>query len=293
MSRLLVVDDDRTDRTAVRRLLADLDLEIVEVGNAEEALECIEQRPPDIVLTDLRMPGMTGLELVEHLTAEEPGLPVVLMTSMGNERVAMQALNAGAASYVPKSDLDGMLENTLRDLLELVEARRGRKRVLSFLRESRTDFVLPTDIHVIPPFSGFVTAELELFGFGSEAARNRVGMAVAEALSNAMVHGNLELDSELRDEDREEFDRQLRTRSGHSPYAERKVRCRARLSKEMVEFRITDEGPGFDFSRLPDPTEPENLLAARGRGVFLLRTFMDEVEYTPPGNEVTLRKRAS
>jgi len=290
--RLLVVDDDRTDRAAVRRLLADLEVELVEVPDAERALASVQEEPPDIVLTDLRMPGMTGLELVERLGEEAPGLPVVLMTSMGNERIAMEALGAGAASYVPKGDLGAMLEDTLRELFELVEARRERQEVLRFLEDSRTDFVLPTDIAVIPPFSGFVTAQLELLGFGDEAQRNRVGMAVAEALSNAMVHGNLELDSELRDDDRAEFDRQLRSRSERSPYAERQVRCRASLSPDEVEFRIEDEGPGFDLSRLPDPTEPENLLAARGRGVFLLRTFMDGVDYTPPGNVVTLRKRA-
>lgn len=293
MRRLLVVDDDRTDRTAVRRLLADMDVEIVEVQDAEKALASVEEQVPDLVLTDLRMPGMTGLELVERLGEEMPGLPVVLMTSMGNERLAMEALAVGASSYVPKSELDAMLEDTLRELFELVEARRERQEVLTFLRDSRTEFVLPTDIRVIPPFSGFVTAQLELLGFGHEAERSRVGMAVAEALSNAIVHGNLELGSELRDNDRAEFDRRLRARSEQSPYAEREVRCVASLTPEVAEFRIEDEGPGFDVSRLPDPTEPENLLAARGRGVFLLRTFMDEVEYTPPGNVVTLRKRAS
>lgn len=292
MRRLLVVDDDRTDRTAVRRLLADMELEIVEAEDGEEALSRVEEQAPDIVLTDLRMPGITGLELVERLGEEVPGLPVVLMTSMGSERVAMEALEAGAASYVPKSALDEMLQDTLRGLLELLEARQDREAVLEFLRASRSEFLLPTDIRVIPPFSGFVGAQLELFGFGDEAGRARVGMAVAEALSNAMVHGNLELESDLRDDDRAEFDRQLRQRSERSPWADRRVRCRAWVSPDVVEFRIEDEGPGFDVSALPDPTEPENLLAARGRGVFLLRTFMDEVEYTPPGNVVTLRKRA-
>ncbi|MEM8681572.1 MAG: ATP-binding protein, partial [Planctomycetota bacterium] len=59
-----------------------------------------------------------------------------------------------------------------------------------------------------------------------------------------------------------------------------------------AEFVIEDEGPGFDPTRLPDPTDPANLERVSGRGVLLMRTFMDEVEYSERGNRVILRKRS-
>jgi anti-sigma regulatory factor (Ser/Thr protein kinase) len=65
----------------------------------------------------------------------------------------------------------------------------------------------------------------------------------------------------------------------------------ARLSRELATFAVTDEGPGFDVSRLPDPTELANLETPSGRGLFLMRLFMDEVAYNAAGNEVTLVKR--
>ena len=76
------------------------------------------------------------------------------------------------------------------------------------------------------------------------------------------------------------------------PWCERRIRVSVRLTKEEVEVVIRDEGPGFDPSKLPDPTDPENLDRPCGRGVMLMRAFMDDVQYNAVGNEVTLlRKR--
>jgi anti-sigma regulatory factor (Ser/Thr protein kinase) len=61
----------------------------------------------------------------------------------------------------------------------------------------------------------------------------------------------------------------------------------------MGEFVIRDEGPGFDPASLPDPTDPENIEKACGRGLLLMRTFMDKVDYNRTGNQVTLTKRAN
>ena len=56
-------------------------------------------------------------------------------------------------------------------------------------------------------------------------------------------------------------------------------------------FVIRDEGPGFDVTTLPDPTDPENLLKPSGRGLLLIRTFMDEATHNATGNEITLVRR--
>ena len=63
-----------------------------------------------------------------------------------------------------------------------------------------------------------------------------------------------------------------------------------RVTREMAKFVIRDEGRGFDPTHLPDPTTPENLERTCGRGILLMRTFMDEVEFNQRGNEVTLIK---
>jgi anti-sigma regulatory factor (Ser/Thr protein kinase) len=120
-----------------------------------------------------------------------------------------------------------------------------------------------------------------------------MGAALSEALHNALLHGNLEIGSQLRDEDLRRYLRTLRERRKMSPYRERRIHLRATVSAEAAVFTLRDEGPGFDPQTIPDPTDPRNLLHPSGRGVFLMRAFMDDVRFNAAGNEVTLKKRFS
>jgi anti-sigma regulatory factor (Ser/Thr protein kinase) len=65
------------------------------------------------------------------------------------------------------------------------------------------------------------------------------------------------------------------------------------VTQQKATFIITDEGPGFDVSSLPDPTDPANLETPSGRGLLLMRTFMDDVKYNATGNRCTMIKLAS
>ena len=103
MSNILVVDDSDVDRQLIEGFLKDVgELEITFAANGAEALDAMEQRVPDLVVTDLFMPKIDGLELVAQSRERFPLVPVMLVTSKGNEEIAVQALQQGAASYVPK-----------------------------------------------------------------------------------------------------------------------------------------------------------------------------------------------
>jgi serine/threonine-protein kinase RsbW len=96
----------------------------------------------------------------------------------------------------------------------------------------------------------------------------KIGMAVRESVVNAVVHGN-------------------------RYNVNKKVHFSVTRNTERFTVRIADEGDGFDFSHLPDPLSRENLMRASGRGIFLVRSFMDEVQIRrlePAGTEVTLVK---
>ena len=108
---------------------------------------------------------------------------------------------------------------------------------------------------------------------------------------NAIVHGNLEVSSELRQVNEADYDRRIVDRRGQSPYADRRVRLSARLSRAEGVFVVQDEGPGFDVSQVPDPTNPENLFRVGGRGILLMRSFMTAVQFADRGTRVTLIKR--
>jgi CheY-like chemotaxis protein/anti-sigma regulatory factor (Ser/Thr protein kinase) len=291
MARLLVVEDDEVDRELVTRCLEDFpDLELRFAPHAEAALGAMTDGGVDAVLTDLRMPGMSGLELVERLRDEHPLSPVILMTSMGNETIAVEALRAGAASYVPKGELKTLLADTVSQVLDLAAARRSRHRVLGFLERSTLSLDLPSDPMLIHPLAAFLQDQLGHLEFASESVRVQIGISLMEGIDNAVVHGNLEVESTLRRQSRASYQREIEERRRSEPFASRRLRVRAEGGTRTVEYHIEDEGPGFDATHLPDPTDPENLLHVSGRGILLMRTFMDEVRYEGRGNRLVLRK---
>src|SRR6202008_3824555 len=97
------------------------------------ALARMEEARPDLVLTDMQMPELDGLELVEAVRARFPEVPVILMTAHGSEELAVNALQRGAASYVPKRSLAHDLVSTVGAVLELAKARRASLRVYESL----------------------------------------------------------------------------------------------------------------------------------------------------------------
>jgi CheY-like chemotaxis protein len=292
MPTVLVVDDLATDRCLVAGLLAsETELHIDQAVDGQEAFERIRQSRPDLVITDLMMPEMNGLELVTAVRANYPMVPVILMTSLGSEEVAVQALQRGAASYVPKRLLNRYLVSTVRNLLAMTSQQKNRTRLLGCMTGSEYHFSLENDSALIPALVSYLQESAAHMGLFDDTDRLRVAVALEEALVNAMFHGNLEVSSELRAGDERDYRDLIERRRKERPFCERRIYLQARMSDSEAQFIVRDEGPGFDVTQLPDPTDPANLERASGRGVLLMRTFMNEVNYNGRGNEVTMIRR--
>src|ERR1700722_19169349 len=96
---LLVVDDDENWRGVCRSIAEDSGMKVFDVGTAEEALEILEISPVDILLTDLRLPGASGLELLKRVARLFPDMAVVMLTQYGTIDSAVQATRMGAVDY--------------------------------------------------------------------------------------------------------------------------------------------------------------------------------------------------
>lgn len=292
MSHLLVVDDSGVDRMLAGQLLAKKNAEwtIAYACNGKEAVEQFIQHAPDLVVTDLQMPEMNGLELVELVREIHPQVPVVLMTGYGSEEIAREAIERGAASYVPKHELAADLADTVSRLL--VTARRQEIRNRLQCAESGIDCQLENDLLQLSAFTQELRQTICDRGLFRENECLRFATAVDEALMNAYFHGNLEIDSKLRELDSNAYHDLANQRRREDPYRDRHISVRARINTDQVSITIRDDGPGFDPRQLPDPTDPEYLGRPYGRGMLLMRTFADAVRYNDAGNEVTLVKWA-
>lgn len=102
--KLLLVDDHEIVRAGLRMLfMAEEDIEIVgEIGSGEEALEAVRQLKPDVVLMDVAMPGISGIEATRQIKKIDPGAAVLALTMHEDEQYFFQMLDAGASGYVPK-----------------------------------------------------------------------------------------------------------------------------------------------------------------------------------------------
>jgi len=120
--------------------------------------------------------------------------------------------------------------------------------------EQTTRLVLPSHIEAVADGAVAATYFIQSCGVGEEAAFG-IDVAVREAITNAMVHGNKEDEAKT---------------------VELTLNC---LGREL-EIEVRDQGEGFDPTSIPDPTDPANILKTSGRGIFLMRTFMDEVQWS-------------
>jgi CheY-like chemotaxis protein/anti-sigma regulatory factor (Ser/Thr protein kinase) len=297
MPTILVVDDAAVDRRLVGRFLQQrIECTVEYAANGVEALARMDEVAPDLVVTDLTMPEMDGLELVTAMRSRHSDVPVVLVTAYGSEALALEALEKGAASYVPKAQLGEKLLHTVEEVLLRAHASRSREQLMNCLVKSEFSFLLESDPALIDPLVDLVqkvVAGVRLCDFTGQL---RIGVALKQALLNALFHGSLELDlaqmQEVQDTLIQEKDLSLvERRRLEAPYADRRIQVEVKISPDEGRFVVRDEGPGFDVSAAPNPRDPGVLGHDQRRGLMLMQMFMDEVVFNDRGNEVTMIRR--
>ena len=263
------------------------------VTSEKQALQEIAKEMPALFLVDMQDLVKHGIDLVDTLRRKHPLVPVVLLTRRDDEPI-YQALRHGAVNYVPWKSAATELVEVVESVLLASEVRKCRNRLLSYIVEQHHHFTLGNDTSLIPALIMLFQETLLGIGICDQAESVRVNMAMEEALLNAVYHGNLEVSSKLRNDPErgdEPYREQIEQRRKLSPYRERKVTVLASIDKHQAKFVITDQGPGFDPGSLPDPTDPDNIELASGRGLLLIRTFMDVVSHNASGNEITMIKK--
>lgn len=228
---ILVVDDSATDRTRIAGLLSRMnDYAVITASGGAEAKEILSATRVDLVLTDLQMPGVDGLELVQDLRRNHSDIPVVLMTGTGSEEIAVQAMKAGAANYVNKTSGPKWLRENIERVLAAQSEIQSHRELLKNLRRDEYEFLLGNDRGLMTSTARFLRQVAQSTGLCVDSDLPRLGIAMEEALLNACLHGNLELDSVLREGDDDQFNEMARQRSASQPWKDRRVTVRASIS---------------------------------------------------------------
>jgi FixJ family two-component response regulator len=113
-----VVDDDESYRLALQRLLKSAGFSVQSFASAEDFMNCGQQHETGCLITDIRMPGMSGLDLQAKLNAEHCPIPIIFITAHGDEKLRLQAMRGGAVQFLAKPFDGAALLESVRIALE-------------------------------------------------------------------------------------------------------------------------------------------------------------------------------
>jgi CheY-like chemotaxis protein/anti-sigma regulatory factor (Ser/Thr protein kinase) len=274
MQKILVVDDDRTTRDLLRLQLRSLGYSVDTAGDGEAGLARLRRRRYDLVLLDVWMPGLDGLEVLARMRSSAESPRVVVMTADDAPQTLLKAIRERAYRFVTKpiepKDLAALVREVLAAPLEAPPIE-----VIS-AKPDWVELLVPCDRGAAERIQGFVS---QLESDLPEEVRASVGQAFREMLMNAIEWGG-KLDP-----------RQT-------------VRISCLRAKRMLLFRIADPGKGFSFSALPHaavsnaPESPldhalvreERGLRPGGFGLLMTRQIVDELIFNEAHNEVVFVK---
>ena len=173
MTRILIVDDEETIRLALRKFLRSRGYEVEIAGSGDQALEILDTEAFSLMLCDVRMPGLTGVQVVPLAVEKDPNLGIIMLTAVNDAATATEVLSSGATDYLMKpvelADLQQAVDRALTKRANLIE----RRRVDKLIREEVT----------------LRTAELEQ----EKEALRLMSISIAETLINAMEAKDLYL----------------------------------------------------------------------------------------------------
>jgi CheY-like chemotaxis protein/anti-sigma regulatory factor (Ser/Thr protein kinase) len=285
-ARVLVIEDE----SALRRMLAEgltrMGHEVLLARDGSDGLEVFEKQRPNIVLTDVRMPGKRGIEVLRHIKTIDPEAKVVIMTGYGNEEIATEALRGGAINYLKKPFSFQDLHEVIEKIANIQNLEINKK----FVLEETKRIVMANEIDRV---WGVVNQLLICAGnvCGKEKIQE-LGLALYEIIVNAIEHGNLEItfDEKCEAMKHNGYEALLRERIADPVCSARRVVIDYRMIPGELHYCVADEGNGFDWQNLAYSDPSRNPLVPCGRGLFLARIYLDRVEFNRKGNKVHLVK---
>jgi len=296
MASVVLCEDSPTHSALMQSILAADGHSVRSAADGREGLKQIEREMPDMVVTDLRMPEMNGLELVRTIVDSYPNLPAIVVTARGSEDLAVDALALGAVNFVPKASLGVLLNPAVRRTLRFSQSDQSYQASTGKLLLPEFYYKLRNSLDSINPASRFVIEALSAAGKMTPNVRLRIGMAVASALFNSICYGNLE----LRDEDprianaihRKGTSREDLVELAESqPYRKRFVHLKVSVGQNDTRISVAHDGPGRIARFHPAPGTAESFELEQCRGMMLITSFMDEMMFNNDYSEVVMVKQ--
>lgn len=295
MAAILLAEDSPTHTALMRSLLEQESHTVRCVGDGRQAMEALQEETPDLIVTDLRMPEMNGMELVQEIANHHPKIPTVVVTARGSENLAVDALALGAANFVPKNSLRTLLNHVVHATLRMSRADANFEKFTGDLLRPEFSMVLDNQVSSIEPAVLYLIQTLAATRSMDRTRRIRIATATSCALFNAMCFGNLQIKDEetlitrmLSGEESGQDD--MRDRANEKIYRDRFVELKVSIGDDDTRVLVSHNGPGRLTRMIPAPGTPESFELEQCRGLMLITSFMDETKFYSDYSEVVMVK---
>lgn len=292
VTRVLSIDPSPQYRGQIQDILeCGFAIPVEHVDTIPEAMKFLSREEPILILCEIHLGESSGFDFVQDLRSRGSNVPVVLIAEDGCEDSALQAFAVGASGYLPKRYLEQKLAPTLQSILASLKKQRALAHMVERLKRYDAQFECENNPSLVAHLIEFIQERMGQLGLCDEESKWTIGIALEEAILNGIYHGNLELPSELKQGGMNRFYEEAEKRMGQEPYSRRKLHIDVHLDRHRARIVIRDEGKGFDITRIADRAPTDGSERGTGRGILMIRSFMDEVLYNTKGNEITLIKK--
>lgn len=258
---ILIIDDAEEIRLSLSQIVEQLDVTPMTASNGLEALTLVQSEKIDLIITDLMMPEMDGLQFIVQSRKLNPRIPIAVISGYADIKNATFALTRGAFNFITKPFTIKEVENVIRKGLRLRELSLGTDRLLKTIR-NRTDITIPSFTHLLPSVSFYVLKECQWRGIDNENLLNNISVCIDETLTNALTHGN----------------------EGNP---DKTIAITLQFDTEKFTFTIQDEGNGFDVKEFDRQLKQNAIDIPNKRGLFIVEYLADKISFNDKGNEVT------
>jgi len=282
---LLVLENEDAAVEIVESIVLDHDLSLQIAHDVGDAHRLLAQGPAFAYLFNARLAKESTPEYIRRLKQQIPEMPILVLLEGEEGGKSVEYLQAGAYACFEMPLNANEFEFVL---FKLIANHTGLYNPFSLKYEERL-IVMPNDFSMVMQVAKtLVESTLPI----KEKNRYHAILGLSEMLNNAVEHGNLGISFEEKSNalKASRFYTLAIERAHRHPYQDRVVTVRSRVFPHLrrIEYFVGDEGDGFDWRALPDPTDKQNLLNRHGRGIMMARYAFDEITYSEKGNEVTL-----
>lgn len=295
---ILVVDDEQIIRNVVQRKLeATTPYRVLTCDDGVPALEAIKSEHVDLVISDLLMVSLNGIDLLREIKRHDPRIPVIIITGYGTLDDAIEAIKLGAEDFIKKPFDIADIILTIEKTFSKIEEQADQRAIIHHIANEDITLTIPTDFDFLNRVINYIFSHLRARWLVSAEALHDVKICLYEALYNALEHGSLEITGEektsLLEQGQQAYRDFLAQRLANASYSSRTIAVRLSISEQLMEVAICDQGNGFDFGDQLIGVPSEEAFKSCGRGLLLITSLMDGVEFRQGGREILMRKERS